>query len=103
MGPFLKSETPNMLSIIYEKLQIYKQRRGHIPESLRELQLETNPLLTIDMYSEIDSVTHKYHDFIYKKQTDTFMLFSVGPDHTTFTSDDIQAKRPFLLNYKKGR
>jgi hypothetical protein len=81
-----KYMTPNFLSTIRHDLRDYKRNHGSYPNSLNKL---SKGLMLMDIYSPVDSSTHRHGDFYYKSQADTFILFSVGLDQLPFTKDDI--------------
>ncbi len=57
---------------VFLAVQAYKARYGGYPASMRELKSKLGWKLPVDPFSE--------KDFVYKKQTKGFMLYSVGPD-----------------------
>lgn len=57
---------------VFLALQAYKDRFGGYPASIGELKSKLGWKLPVDPFSE--------KDFIYKRQTKVFTLYSVGPD-----------------------
>jgi hypothetical protein len=57
---------------VFLALQAYKARYGGYPASIKELESKLGWKLPKDPFSE--------KDFIYKRQTKGFLLYSVGPD-----------------------
>src|ERR1700722_12425462 len=67
-----KFMTPNFLSTIRQDLMDYKRSHGSYPNSLNRL---SNVLILEDIYSPVDTSTHRHSNFYYKSQADTFILF----------------------------
>lgn len=82
------------LDSISTKLEIYKIKNGHYPESLLELKAQYPRLIITDPLLERNSEAHKQLYFYYHLNGEKYILFSSGIDCIPNTADDIFPKKP---------
>jgi hypothetical protein len=83
------------LDSIDVKLKVYKERTGSYPDSLQELKkVFPNLRITDPILAFNQNLNKQAHEFHYKKEGNSYVLFSVGKDGIPNTADDIYPRRP---------
>ena len=83
------------LDSIDAKLKVYKERTGSYPDSLHELKrVFPNLSITDPVLAFNPNLKKQADEFHYKKEGNSYVLFSVGKDGIPNTADDIYPWRP---------
>jgi len=82
------------LDKIVQHLDLYKLQHGVYPDSLQQLQKQDPTLNIMDPLLGRNSAAHKFINYYYQKNGDSYTLFSSGIDGIPHTKDDMFPRKP---------